>query len=332
MFEKQLDLLAIGDITTDAFIRLKEASVHCDVSKDNCQICMDFASKIPYEFVEEVPAVGNSANASVSASRLGLKSGLVANLGTDYHGQNCLNVLSQERVNTKHLTIEKNKKTNYHYVLWYEAERTILVKHEKYNYHFPWIRKTPRWVYLSSLGGGTEKYHEQIISYLNANPEIKMAFQPGTFQMALGTDFLAPIYKRCEIFICNVQEAKKILKTNDSNIQILLSGIKNLGPKIVLITDGPKGSYLSDKSGSYFMPIYPDPKPPLERTGAGDAFSSTFVSAVALGKTNEEAIKWASINSMSVVQQIGAQKGLLKRDNIEALLIRAPEDFKLAKI
>jgi len=51
MFEKQLDLLAIGDITTDAFIRLKEASVHCDVSKDNCQICMDFASKIPYELI-----------------------------------------------------------------------------------------------------------------------------------------------------------------------------------------------------------------------------------------------------------------------------------------
>ena len=35
---KKLDILAIGDITTDAFIKLQEAEVNCDINKDNCKI------------------------------------------------------------------------------------------------------------------------------------------------------------------------------------------------------------------------------------------------------------------------------------------------------
>ncbi|MFA6536139.1 MAG: carbohydrate kinase family protein [Candidatus Paceibacterota bacterium] len=327
MFSKPLDLLAIGDITIDAFIKLKEAEVHCDVDRDECQICMDFASKVPYESVEEVPAVGNSANAAVSAARLGLQSGLVAHLGADKNGRTCLSVLRKEKVRTKYVSIEKGKKTNYHYVLWYDAERTILVKHQDFKYSLPNL-KSPKWIYLSSLASGTEKYHQEIISYLAANPKVKLAFQPGTFQMVLGTEFLAPIYQRSEIFICNVQEAEKILKLGKSEIKVLLAGIRTLGPKTVLITDGPKGSYLLDDSGSYFMMTYPDPKPPYERTGAGDAFASTFVSAVILGNANKEALMWASINAMSVVQKVGAQKGLLSPTEIKTFLDKAPTDFR----
>ncbi|MFA6095349.1 MAG: hypothetical protein WC767_00690, partial [Candidatus Paceibacterota bacterium] len=68
MFSKKIDFLAVGDITTDAFIRLKEAHVTCNVNKEDCEICMKFADKIPYESVTVVRAVGNSANAAVAAS------------------------------------------------------------------------------------------------------------------------------------------------------------------------------------------------------------------------------------------------------------------------
>ena len=71
--KKKIDFLAIGDITTDAFIRLKDAEVHCSVNNEKCELCVSFGDKVPYEFVEVVRAVGNSANAAVSASRLGLK-------------------------------------------------------------------------------------------------------------------------------------------------------------------------------------------------------------------------------------------------------------------
>ena len=75
------------------------------------------------------------------------------------------------------------------------------------------------------------------------------------------------------------------------------------------------------------MPIYPDPAPPFERTGAGDAFSSTFTVALALGLKVEEALRWGPINSMSVVQKVGAREGLLRREQLEKFLQEAPADY-----
>ena len=77
---------------------------------------------------------------------------------------------------------------------------------------------------------------------------------------------------------------------------------------------------------------YPDPKPPFERTGAGDALASTTVSALALGKNLEEALQWGMVNGMSVVQQVGAQKGLLNRGEIEEYLKTAPKTFQIEKL
>lgn len=330
MSDRQIDFLAIGDITTDAFIRLKDPSVHATVNRDERELCMAFGTKIPYEFVEEVPAVGNSGNAAVAASRLGLASALVADIGGDQNGKNCLAALEKDRVETKFVRVHQNMATNYHYVLWFEDERTILVKHQPYPYALPAIGK-PKWLYLSSLGPASEKYHDQISDYLEKNPEVRLAFQPGTFQINLGREKLASIYARTEIFFCNREEAKKILGM-ETEIKELAAAIRGLGPKIAVITDGAKGAYLFDGTNLWFMPPYPDPKPPYNRTGAGDAFASTLTAALALGKSITDALLWAPINSASVVQHIGAQKGLLTLNQIKEWLTKAPADYKPQKI
>lgn len=328
----KIDFLAVGDITTDAFIRLKDASVNCDINREHCQLCVRFGDKIPYESVTVVRAVGNAPNASVAAARLGLSSALVSNLGADENGRECLAVLAREKVSDEFVAVHKNAATNYHYVLWYEAERTILIKHEHYEYRFPDIG-APRWLYLSSLGGGTDSYHDEITNHLEQHSEIKLAFQPGTFQLGLGTKRLERLYKRCEVFIANKEEVKKLLDLNNEHEpKVLLQKMHALGPRQVLITDGPRGAYFSDGADFFFMPPYPDPKPPYERTGAGDAYASTFVSALALGESAEEALKWAGVNAMAVVQEIGAQKGLLIRAELQDFLARAPKDYQPVKL
>ena len=80
------------------------------------------------------------------------------------------------------------------------------------------------------------------------------------------------------------------------------------------------------------MPIYPDPKPPYERTGAGDAFAATFTSYLALGKTPLEALRRAPINAAYVVQNIGAQRGLLSREQLEKYLMNAPQGYAIKKL
>lgn len=327
----QYDFIGIGDMVTDAFIRLETPSAHVDIDHNVREICLRFGEKVPYKEVIVVPAVGNSANAAVSAARLGLKSALVSNIGDDYFGKECLAALKEERVGTEYIASHKGQKTNYHYVLWFESERTILVKHEEYNYALPDI-DSPKWIYLSSLGGNSLPFHGLIERFLVNHPETKFAFQPGTYQMKFGWEKMVYFYKRADVFFCNKEESQRVLETTESDIKKLLALMRDLGPKIVVITDGTKGAFSYDGTEMLYMKPYPDPKPPLNRTGAGDAFSSTFTVALALGKSVREALQWGPINSMSVVQQVGARAGLLTRNTLEGYLASAPPDYEPQEI
>ena len=118
------------------------------VNHGTLELCVRFGDKVPYESVTVVPAVGNGPNAAVSASRLGLRSAIVTYIGNDKHGEDCLNSLKNDKVNTDYVVTEKDKITNYHYVLWYDVDRTILIKHTKFDYEFPKLKEA-NWVYLS---------------------------------------------------------------------------------------------------------------------------------------------------------------------------------------
>ena len=329
---RSIDFLAVGDIVTDAFIKLKDASVNCDINREHCQLCVRFGEKVPYESVTIVRAVGNSPNAAVAARRLGMRSAIVTDIGDDENGQACVGVLRKEGVMTDFVKTHPNFESNYHYVLQYEEERTILVKHQAYPYKFKPPEAPPKWMYLSSLAENSLSYHIEISDYLAKNPQIKLAFQPGTFQIKLGPEKLASLYKRSEVFFCNKEEAEKILHSPSTPVKRLLAGIRALGPEIAVITDGPRGAYASNGKNDWFIPMYPDPKPPVSRTGAGDSFSSAFTVALLLGKRIPEALSWGPVNSMSVVQHIGAQAGLLKRDELELLLSNAPEGYQVQNL
>lgn len=326
-----LDFVAIGDITTDCFIRIREASVHCEINTDKCQLCVSFGDKIPYESADVLYAVGNGANASVCAARLGLSSAVITNLGNDTIGKTSIISLKADKVITDYIGLHDNVPSNYHYVLWYEKDRTILVKHNEYPYRLPDF-PAPKWIYLSSLGENSLPYHTEIVKYLRAHQEVKLAFQPGTFQMKFGTDALKDIYQRSDLFFCNVQEAQKILQTSETGIGTLLRGVRGLGPKTIIITDGPRGAYCYDGETMWFVPAFATLQDAYERTGAGDAFSSTVTVALSLGKPLGEALMWGPINAGSVIQYVGAQKGLLSREALERYLSNAPQNYRLQKV
>lgn len=322
-----MDFIAIGDTTVDEFIKLKEARVNCDENGEHCTLSMSWGDKIPYESSVLVPAVGNAANAAVAAARLGLSSGFVSNVGKDRFGEEIIATLARENVDTRHIAVNEGIPTNHHYVLMLDAERTILIRHEAYPYVIPADFQSPTWIYLSSASEHSEAFHGELAAWLAAHPETKLAFQPGTFQIAMGKDKLAPLYARTELVACNKEEAEHILGLGTTDMRELLEKMHALGPKIVVITDGPRGAYASDGTDKLRVPMYPDPKPPVDRTGAGDAMTSTVVAALALGKSLRDAMLWGPVNSMSVVQEIGAQKGLLSQEKIAEYLALAPTEY-----
>lgn len=329
----KIDILAIGDIATDVFIKINEAEAKCDVDGEHCKLCLNYGGKIPYESAEVCLATGNSSNVAICANRLGLKSALMANIGDDQNGIDCLNKIKKENVDTNFIKKEIGKTTNYHYVLWYEKDHTILTKHEKYEYE--WVNNSiesvPSWIYLSSLGENSLSFQNKIIEYLKEHNQTKLAFSPGTFQIKLGTEALKEIYKNSEVFICNHEEAQVILKTEEEDIPKLIKKIYELGPRIVVITDGIKGAYTYNGNDIIFIKAFTE-QPAVESTGAGDAFSGAFVGALAIGKEISDALIWGMVNSRSVVLYVGPHKGLLTRNQIEEYIKNIREDYKPLKI
>ncbi len=328
---KQLDFLAIGDIVVDNFIRLEEAEVTCDINTEKCTISMNWGDKIPFESSTPISAVGNGPNAAVSAARLGLSTGLMTWMGTDRLGDDCMDVLVKEGISGDLVSRSKEVPTNAHYVLWYQAERTILIKHNEFPYRFPEF-SAPKYIYLSSLAPTANVIQDELTKWLPQHSETKLIFQPGTYQIEAGKEAMAPLYKNTEIVACNKEESERILERGPDDIKNLLRDMRALGPKIALITDGPNGAFVFDGEQMLTVPMYPDPRDPVDRTGAGDAFTSTFGIALALGKTLHEAMLWAPINSMSVVQKVGAQSGLLTHQALKTYLKDAPADFKVSTL
>jgi ribokinase len=327
---QQPDVISIGDIVTDAFIKLIDDQAVTYKNEQGKWLAMPFGTKLPFDHVEVLNAVGNASNAAVAFARLGLNTAFVTNVGGDQAGRDMITALEKEGIDHRFVRVNPDKKSNYHYVLWYKEERTILIKHEEYDYHWPSIQPndTPRWVYFSSISEHAMPYHDQVADWLEKNPDVKLAFQPGTFQMEAGTERLQRIYARTEVLILNREEAVLVSGGNYDNLHDLFDRLHGLGAKTVVITDGPAGAYASDGQQRLQMPLYPDPEPPKERTGAGDAFASTFVAALAKGNTLEGALQWAPINSMNVVQHTGAQAGLLTEQALDELLRKSPDWYK----
>ncbi len=326
--KRKYDLVCVGDTVMDAFIQLHEASVHCGLNHEQCQLCMSFADKIPYESLVVVPAVGNASNVAVGASRLGLNVAMLTAIGKDHYGQEILNTYKKEGVNAEFVRVNSDKPTNYHFVLTFQAERTILIKHEDYKYADPGgLDKKTDWLYFSSIGEHTLPFHKKVGDYLKKHPDVRMGFNPGTFQLRFGAQKLKEIYKHTHALFVNREEAEHILGTKKNDIVPLFNGLHKLGPKIIVITDGPDGAYASDGANRYFMPPYPDPKPPVSRTGAGDAFSTGFLCALIYGLPVHDALRWAPIESMNVVQFFGAQTGLLSKSGLQQLLKKAPKNY-----
>ncbi|MBI4138091.1 MAG: carbohydrate kinase family protein [Candidatus Wildermuthbacteria bacterium] len=315
------DVISIGDTQYDVFLELEQETKVLKNPEDGFSyLGVVFGEKIPVKKYTAVPAVGNSANVAIGVSRLGLRAALYTVLGKDAVGKEEADILKQEKVARDYIVWDSKRGSNFSAVLNYKAERTILVHHEPREYALPRLALAS-WVYYSSVAAGHDVLHEQIPAYC-AKSGAKLAFNPGSHQLHEGPDILAPILRITEVLFVNKEEAQ-VLAGKEDDMTELMRKIHALGPKIAVITEGPKGAYVSDGKALRRLGIFPAPL--VERTGAGDAFATGFVSALAYGKDISEAMRWGAINSAFVIQYIGAREGLLKKDAMDRALSDNPQ-------
>lgn len=318
-----LDLISIGDPTIDTFLKLHDAHITCKVDHEDCQLCLDYANKIPVEDFFKFPA-GNSINNAIGSARLGLKTGFYGMVGRDTDGKWIEEELAKEGVDTKYLRIDDHKATNASTVIVFQKERTILVWHQTRPYALPALEPA-KWVYFTSSGplsSHLEKLHRELNGYLRSHTT-KLAFNPGTYQLLMGKSGLKPLLDRTELIFLNKEETQELTNKKSDDIKFLLRSLRDLGPKIAVVTDGPRGSYAYDGTtywacGIYDMPI-------VERTGAGDAFATAFTAARFHGLPIPEAMRWGTFNSAYVVGQYGGVLGQIKKDVMQSLSADHPE-------
>lgn len=316
------DCISIGDATVDMFLMLDDATVQCTLDRRACLLCFRYADKISVESIIRVPAAGNAANNAVGSARLGLSVAFVTILGRDQAGEEIIAELKKNGVALPYVTRDARRGTNYSTVLSFQRERTILVYHEPRTYRLPKLAPS-RWVYLTSMGKGWERIVPALLRSLDAS-KVPLAFNPGTHQLRGEAATLAAVIKRTTVLLVNREEAAMILKSVPSaEPNTLLSGLHALGPTTVVVTDGPEGSYVLRDGEQWFMP--PFPLPAIERTGAGDAFSTGFLSALWSGESTAEALRWGTVNAGSVVQKVGPQAGLLTLAQMRTMLRKYPQ-------
>ena len=323
MGKPKFDLISVGDTQYDAFLELEEETKLLKDPESGVEyLGLVSAEKIPAKSYTPVAAVGNSANVAIGASRLGLKCAFYTHLAKDNIGREELRVFRQEKVATDYIVWDSKRGSNFSAVLNYKGERTIVVHHEPRDYNLPRLAPT-RWLYYSSLAPGHEKLHIQIPEYVRQYG-VKLGFNPGSHQLKEGLSVLTPILEVTTVFLVNKDEARELLGNSD-DVKELLQGLRSKGPQIVVITDDGKGSYCFDGTLFYHLDIFRVPV--VEMTGAGDAYSTGFVSALALGFNVKEAMRWGAMNGASVIQKIGAREGLLTRKAME-MLLKQNESFQ----
>jgi ribokinase len=310
-----MDIITIGDTSFNVFLEMnkEDAEVHCSIHKTECKLCLHYADKIPVEKMTRT-AGGNVANVAVGSSRLGFKTALVTQLGKDEEAKFVLKALKADRVDTRF--VKYDQRTNYSTVINYLGERTILVYHEHRTYSVPRLPKA-KFMYLSSMKNGWETMIPDLERFFEKT-KTKLGYNPGTFQLRAGIKTSQRLLDHCEILFVNKEEAALFLGTTVFAMTIpeMLTKLHKYGPKIVVITDGPKGSYASDETGQYSLGIVDIPV--IERTGCGDSYATGFMAAIAQGKEIIEAMRWGSFNAWGVLQQIGPQAGLLTAKQMQA--------------
>lgn len=306
------DIISIGDTSLDTFLMIDHASLLCSLDKTTCWFCLNYAEKIPVKELHFSPG-GNACNNAVGSARLGLKIALYTILGDDDSGRRIIDHIKDEKVSDTYLQIERGNPTNYSTVLSYKTERTILVYHDIRPYKLP-VLAPAKWIYFTSMGKGFEKVFRSMVRYLNSNGT-KLAFNPGTHQLLAGKKVLEPMLRICDVLILNKEEALSLVGAHPMTpVQDILRQLRNLGPELAVVTDGNKGAFGFDGRNSYRMP--PMPAKVVERTGAGDAFSTGLIAALAYDLPLSEALMWGAANAASVIEKIGPQAGLLTKEQM----------------
>ena len=308
----QIELLTIGDSSIDQYMKVEDDAA----DELGGEICFIHGSKIPVESFETSIA-GNALNVSVGTTKLGISTHLYTEIGDDQNAQRIMDELKHLKIGTEFCIRNKGTLTDVHPIVVYKKDRTIFIYHAKREYEIrDWPK--PQWIYYSSVGKYFENFQNKLVKYVNANPSIGVAFNPGTYHIKSGLEGIKNFLEATDILFLNKEETVQLV--GEGNVDELHMKLQELGPKLTVITQGAQGASANDGKTTISLPVFEEDSNVADKTGAGDAFSAGFLSAIINKRSLKEALTWGLINSSGVIRKVGAINGLRTKSEIEALV------------
>lgn len=309
MEQKIPRILAIGAATQDVFLR-NSRDIKTVQENNHDLLTLEMGSKIDIDKIDFATG-GGATNAAVTFARAGLNAGFMGVIGDDQAGRQVLKDLDVEFVDTSRVEISENYNTDYSTVILApNGERTILtyrgasshivadnLKFEPHEFD---------WLYVSNLAGRFDAL-DKIFHEATKN-SIRIMWNPGKKELA-HPELVLNLLNDVEILLLNKEEAQTLF--GKFSPEELLLRTKNL-VKVVIITAGADGVWASDGEWMVRAGMYED-VPRKDTTGAGDAFGSGFLSQWSQSAAIKQSILYASANSTSVIQHMGAKKGILRK-------------------
>ncbi len=310
------DIISIGSATRDVFIGASDLKqIKSDEFPTGEAVCLGSGSKVEIKNIAFASG-GGGTNAAVTFARQGLKTANIGVVGKDFNGEEILRELQGEGIDVQYFQKHDDDFTAYSVVLVHpDGERTIM-SYKGEGQHFDaskldFSNVKSKWMFLDSLGGHFDVL-EKSVNWAVENG-VKLATNPGGKELAHGLEKLRPILKNFSVVIMNQEEAAGLSGIDYKNEAEIFKFMDEVIGGIFVMTKGPEGVVVSDGKNIYSAGV-PD-SPVVERTGAGDAFSSGFVVEYIRSGDISKAIQFATANASSVVTKYGAKAGILRKDD-----------------
>lgn len=304
-------MLTIGAAVQDVFLshspELKPVS---DKTADELFLKIELGSKNDVNNIN-FSTGGGATNAAVTFARQGFDVQFMGTIARDPAGNAVLEDLDNEGVDTSLISFSEKLHTGYSVVLLASTgERSFLTYRGASTHYdiknFDLADSDADWVYVSSMAGNMDIL-DKIFAQAKELKK-KLFFNPGKGELTQ-LPKLKSLLEDVDVLSVNRQEAQLIV--NGTSLDELIRRLSQL-VSVVIVSDGPNGVIVTDGKTIVRAGMYEDVKV-IDRTGAGDAFGSGFLSQWATNKSLKDSIVFASANSTSVVTKIGCKAGILSK-------------------
>jgi len=303
------DVITIGSALVDIFISSKD--FHLKIEASALWLCEKYDEKIEVDSFK-VTTGGGGSNTAVGFSRLGFKTGVVAELGIDSWSELILNDFKEENVDTSLLVLERKEETGGSVILSApDGGRTIMVHRGAASMLD--AKDIPdhalidtKWIHLSSISGQQEALHK--IFALVSKHKKQFSWNPGKDEIELlneGKIKLTGV--DVTVLFVNQKEWESLAPVHDQLHQQCIQ---------IVVTNSEKGGVVY-QSGQLHHKYSRAAVKVANGTGAGDSFAVGYVAAILNGVNIRNQADWGKKNAGSVIQQIGAKAGLLTKEELE---------------